>query len=135
MKKIFLSAAAALLVSGIVFAQADTLRGQGRPPYDYGRRGAGEYITLTGTLAWMNGRIVLKTDDKTYFVSGIGRLAGFVEGFEEGATVTFAGISHDDWLPEYGYLFAQKVTVNGKDYALDGYRHGDRGQGYGYGRG
>jgi hypothetical protein len=127
MKRFFLAAFAVLLVCGTIFADDH----QGRRGPDrrekqiVDRRNVGEEVTLNGKLDWVNGRIVLKTDDKTFFVSGLRELVGFADGLKDGAHVTLAGRARNlADIPEYGFLRAEKVTVNGKDYTLNDYGNG-----------
>jgi hypothetical protein len=92
--------------------------GRDRPGSNFGK-GAVETVTLSGTLALEQGRIVLESGEDRYFVAGIRPLAGFVEGLKEGAAVTIEGTV----LPArrsggYELLRAQKLSLDGKDYDL-----------------
>jgi hypothetical protein len=128
MKRNLLLAAVILAVSGAVFARDEGYRNhnrQVRRAYDHLFRSAGQEVTLDGNLGWVDGRIVLKTDAKTYFVSGLRPLVGFVDGLKDGAGVKLAGRARDiEGVPEYGFLQAEKVTVNGKEYTLNDYGRG-----------
>lgn len=123
MKKILLLALTALAVSAAAFARDYGPRGQDRWPCRTLVRhsnSAGEELTLDGKLEWVNGRIAIKTEDKTYFVSGVQRLFGFVDGLKEGAQLTLTGRSYSvSYIPEYGFFRAEKVSFNGKDYTLN----------------
>ncbi|MDR1147630.1 MAG: hypothetical protein LBK66_03250 [Spirochaetaceae bacterium] len=139
MKKIILLTVAAL-TAGFVFAQNDDgMRGSNGGPWQRGghyRENAGEEIVLNGSLEWVNGRIAVKANDKTYFVSGIRQLLGFVDGLKEGAQITLAGRARDiPYITEYSFIRAEKVTFNGKDYTLDtdAYRFGGMGHHRGWG--
>jgi hypothetical protein len=123
MKRIVLLTVAAL-TAGLVFAQNDGgMRGPNGGPRQRGgnyRENAGEELVLNGKLEWVNGRIAVKTSDKTYFVSGIRQLLGFVDGLKEGAQITLSGRVRDiPYITEYSFIRAEKVTFNGKDYTLD----------------
>lgn len=124
MKKILFMAVMAMAVSGFIFAQDDNSRPQNMVPGQiYERRAkikdTAENITINGKLEWINGRIAVKTGGKTYFVNGIQPLLGFVDGLKEGAQVTLAGKSHNiSYIPEYGFVRAEKVTFNNKEYKL-----------------
>ncbi|MDR2159286.1 MAG: hypothetical protein LBP23_04365 [Treponema sp.] len=91
-------------------AQADGDRGPDR------RR---EALTLSGTLALEQGRIVLTAEESAYFVAGLRPLIGFVEGLKEGAAVTIEGTARPGrrggGIP---VLWVRKLTLNGKDYEL-----------------
>jgi hypothetical protein len=135
MKKILLLAVTALSVTGFIFAHDYGPHGpNGRPGQFFERRiqNDGEALTLNGTLDWVDGRIALKAGDKTYFISGIRELLGFVDGLKEGAELTLTGRAYNmAYIPEYGLFRTEKVTFNGKDYQLNsggfaGARHGRR---------
>jgi hypothetical protein len=61
----------------------------------------------------------LRSGDVTYFVGGISRLVGFIDGLKEGAQVTIEGsartVSQDGKIK---YLRPKKMTLNGKSYDL-----------------
>jgi hypothetical protein len=77
------------------------------------------------------GRIALKAGSDVYFVAGIGRLIGFVDGLKEGAAVSLEGTA---WaLPEgspgqprgappanspYKFLRVNKLTIGGREYVI-----------------
>lgn len=104
-------------------------------------------VQASGTLAWINGRIAVKDGGKTYYVEGIQRLLGFVDGLKEGSSVKVEGYPiTDTTAPEYVFLHLTKVTFGGKEYAIaqqpgkgmgfgmhgrDGMMNGERG---GFGR-
>ncbi|MDR2510616.1 MAG: hypothetical protein LBC77_08240 [Spirochaetaceae bacterium] len=79
-----------------------------------------ENVTVTGVLALTQGHIALKEGDTTYFVGGLGRLVGFVDGLKEGARVTLEGAaisSPND--AKLKMLRVSKLSINGKEYELD----------------
>jgi hypothetical protein len=123
MKRILLFGLAAIAVSVVAFAQDYGPRGQNGPPRQNFVReagSAGEELTLNGELGWVNGRIAIKTEDKTYFVSGLQRLFGFVDGLKEGAQLTLTGRAYGvSYIPEYGFFRTEKVSFNGKNYELN----------------
>jgi hypothetical protein len=122
MKKILLLTLTALVVSASAFAHDFRPRGQnGIPRQAFSPADkSGEELTLNGRLEWINGRIAVRTEDKTYFVSGIRQLLGFVDGLKEGAELTLTGraygVSH---IPEYHFFRTEKVGFNGKEYTLN----------------
>jgi hypothetical protein len=76
-----------------------------------------ETTTLTGKLELINGQIALKQGETTYYVAGLQRLIGFVDGLKEGAEVTLEGIALA--YPGNGEtrsLLVSKLTLNGKEY-------------------
>jgi len=85
-------------------------------------------VKVEGKLALINGVIALKSGTKTYYVPMLGRLAGFIEGIKEGASVKLEGYEYPiAAAPEYATLAVIKLSVGGKDY--------DLGQFGGYGAG
>ena len=80
---------------------------------------ASEDVTISGSMIVANGFPALKSGDVTYFVSGISRLVGFIDGLKEGAQVTIEGqaraVSQDGKLK---FLSPKKMTLNGKNYDL-----------------
>jgi len=78
-----------------------------------------ETVTVSGTMMVANGMPALKSGDVTYFVSGISRLIGFVDGLKEGAQVTIEGramTSPSDKNTKF--LMPSKLIINGKTYDL-----------------
>ena len=95
-------------------------QGSGRDkPSNEMRRPAGETVTVSGSMVVSHGLPAVKSGDDTYFVRGINRLTGFVDGLKEGAQVTLEGRSftskRDSTLK---FLRPAKLTLNGKDYDL-----------------
>ena len=125
-KKIAIVVVLALAVAGVVFAQvAPAPFG----PYGYTQTQA-PLVKVDGKLALINGIIGVKSGSKTYYLPMIGRLAGFVEGIKEGASVKVEGYEYPlAAAPEYSTVMVTKLTVGGKDYDLSQFA------GYGMGRG
>jgi hypothetical protein len=76
-------------------------------------------VTVSGNLAVTGAGIGLRSGDDTYYVMGIDRLIGFVEGLKEGAPVTLEGYEFP--VPadaEYRYLRVFRLNFNGKDYEV-----------------
>ena len=62
----------------------------------------------------------MKTEEKTYFITGIRQLLGFVDGLKEGAQLTLTGRAYGgSYIPEYGFFRTEKVNFNGKDYTVN----------------
>ncbi|GHU39540.1 hypothetical protein FACS1894190_04690 [Spirochaetia bacterium] len=122
MKKILVCFVLAAASATMVFAQAQGNNGaasQGQAA----RLVKPEPVQISGKLAWTNGRIAVLADNTTYYVSGIGKLVGFVDGIKEGAAVSLQGYERKiKAVPDYKYFHATKVTVNGKDYEFDNER-------------
>ena len=117
MKRIVLCVLFAAAVSGVLLAQEP---GQ---PGSFPRNQTPEKITLSGSLGLSRGRIVLESGGNTYYIAGLDRLTGFVEGLKEGASVSLEGWAFP--LPrseaEQEQIFrATKLSLNGKDYELAG---------------
>jgi len=80
---------------------------------------APETVTVSGIMVVASGMPALKSGDVIYYVSGISQLIGFIDGFKEGAQVTFEGVvttSSSD--RNVKYLTPSKLTINGKVYEL-----------------
>jgi hypothetical protein len=74
---------------------------------------------VSGTLALINGHVAVKSGDKTYYLQGIQRLIGFVDGLKEGASVKAEGYAYPMAVaPEYVFVKLTKLTFNGKTYDL-----------------
>jgi hypothetical protein len=76
-------------------------------------------VTISGTMVVANGMPALKSGDVTYYISGISRLIGFIDGLKEGAQVTFEGVATASPNNQnIKFLRATKLTINGKVYEL-----------------
>jgi hypothetical protein len=113
MKRSILLVILGLLAAAGLFAQSESGgTGGSRTP-----REPPTAVTVSGNLALVNGRIGLTSGGSTYYVTGIGRLIGFVEGLKEGAPVTLEGYEFPlPAAPEYRLLRVLKLSINGKDY-------------------
>ncbi|MDR3130020.1 MAG: hypothetical protein LBU18_00560 [Treponema sp.] len=77
----------------------------------------GEAVAVTGSLELIDGNIALRQDSVTYYVAGLDRLTGFIEGLKEGAEVSLEGTALK--LPGEGerrILLPAKLVINGKAY-------------------
>ncbi len=80
---------------------------------------AAETVKVEGKLALVNGMIAVTEKDKTYYVGGLNRLIGFIDGLKEGASVKVEGYAIAvPAAPEYLHLRATKLAFAGKDYDL-----------------
>lgn len=116
MKKLVTLLVLTLAVAGVAVAQP----GQwGTPPWDQAQ---GQTVKVEGKLALVNGAIALQSGGKTYYVPMLGKLAGFIDGLKEGATVKLEGHESElPYAPNYLMLAVTKLTVGGKDYDLGQY--------------
>jgi hypothetical protein len=76
-----------------------------------------ELVTVTGSLELIDGNIALRQDTITYYIKGIERLIGFIDGLKEGAEVSLDGYALR--LPGEGdrrVLLVSKLGINGKTY-------------------
>ncbi len=134
MKKTIVFLTMVLIAGAGLFAQADG-RGPKNPPAPTAAQA--EAVTqASGNLAYVNGWIALQSGDKTYYLAGIQRLIGFVDGLKEGAQVKVEGYARAmPMAPEYSFLRVTKVTVGGKSYDIPAMPRGDgNGMGAGCGR-
>ena len=79
-----------------------------------------ETVTVNGTLGLNGGRIVLTSGDTSYFVRGLERFIGFIEGLRDGAKAAIEGYVSPPSLEGAGerLLFPVKLTLDGKDYEV-----------------
>ncbi|MFA6506173.1 MAG: hypothetical protein WCT14_08750 [Treponemataceae bacterium] len=113
-----------LLVIGVIAASA--LSAQVGGPGNRGYFGPGaaavqsaEVVKVEGKLVLVNGMVAVKDKDKTYYVGGLNRLIGFIDGLKENASVKLEGYAIAvPAAPEYQHLRVTKLTFNGKDYDL-----------------
>jgi hypothetical protein len=82
-------------------------------------------ITVTGTLSLIDGRIALENDTAVYYVAGLGKLIGFVDGLKEGAGVTLEGFGRplhrrnkSEADKERQLLRVTRLTLDGRSYDL-----------------
>jgi hypothetical protein len=101
----------------VLFCLAGTLFAQNRGHQGAGNREPPVTLTVSGTLELINGNIGLKEGDTTYYVFGLDRLIGFVEGLTEGAEVTLEGRAFPaPRSPNNRLLAVAKLSLNGKEY-------------------
>jgi hypothetical protein len=82
---------------------------------------AAERLTVTGTLGLSRGAIVLETGDQIWYVPGLQRHVGFIDGLKDGAAATLEGWGVKTSRPDEdggttGFFRVVKLTLNGKDY-------------------
>ena len=103
MKKIIFLALISFLLIGALSAQGRGF-GWASPPT------APEVIRIDGTLQLQNGHIVLSTGSTVYFVPGLMRYIGFIDGLREGERIIAEGYAYNNILQP------TKITISGRDY-------------------
>jgi len=103
MKKIVLFCLFAAIMGGSIFAQSNA-----------------PTTTIRGTLGLSNGRISVVDGDVTYYVRGLGRFVGFIDGLKEGAQVSLDGYAAAPRTEGQKDRFFNpvKLTLNGKNYEI-----------------
>lgn len=81
-----------------------------------------EPVSISGTLVLSEGRIALQSGKDMYYLAGLNRLVGFIDGFKENAQVKLDGY---DRAFEYGgtsrHVFhATKLYIGNKSWDLGG---------------
>jgi hypothetical protein len=119
MKRCLLFIIVLLVSAAAAFAQSDPRnQGQVPPGTDSGSGRSRNTVTIQGVLSFVNGRIAVKSGETTYYVWGLDRLFGFVDGLKEGASVTLEGYAAEiPAAPEYRRFLAEKLNFNGREYA------------------
>jgi hypothetical protein len=119
MKRCFLPLSILLFITGFALAQPGPQNQAQLPPGpDSGPGQPLSAVTIKGPLSFVNSQIAVKSAGTTYYVRGLNRLFGFVDGLKEGAEVTLEGYAIDIPIaPEYKYFLVDKLTFNGKEYA------------------
>jgi len=103
MKKIVLACLFTAIICGSIFAQSNT-----------------PTTAISGTLGLSNGRISVVSDNITYYVMGLNRFVGFIDGLKEGAQVALDGYASAPAIEgQKDRLFrAVTLTLNGKKYSV-----------------
>jgi len=96
-----------------------------RPPHAHWEgayrpaRPAAESVSINGDLTIAQGMIAVRYNNITYLVMGLGRFAGFIEGFREGAHISLKGYAisrpHD---ADTKIMRPVRMTFNGQEYDL-----------------
>jgi hypothetical protein len=103
MKKIVLLFLLAAVFCGGVFAQA-----------------AAPTTTIRGTLGLSAGRISVVSGNITYYVRGLARFVGFIDGLKEGAQVALEGYASAPAVEGQRdrAFYPVTLTLNGKNYEV-----------------
>ena len=100
MKKLFFLAVISLLLVGTISAQ-----GWGWTP-----PAPPESVSVEGTLQLQDGHVVLSTGTAVYYVPGLLRYTGFIDGLREGARITAEGFVYGS------FLRVNKLVIGGREY-------------------
>jgi hypothetical protein len=99
-----------MLTAGI-FAQTAQERPRNRPLEQP------QTVSVSGALSIVNGHIAVQSGSTVFYVAGIQRFVGFIDGLKEGAQVMLDGYVHNRYEDENTkLLFVTKLTLNGKSY-------------------
>jgi hypothetical protein len=106
MKRIIFLALGVLAAAGALFAQT-------------GNRPAPEPVTISGNLGITGGMISIESGGTRYYVTGLDRFIGFIDGLKEGAAVTLTGYAFDaPRRPGTKVFRVTELGLNGKTYDL-----------------
>jgi len=103
MKKIVLLCLITAVIGGSIFAQSNT-----------------PITTVKGALGLSNGRISVVSGNITYYVGGLERFIGFIDGLKEGAQVSIDGYASAPKIEGQNFrsFYPVKLTLNGKTYEV-----------------
>jgi len=103
MKKVVLLCLFAAITGGSVFAQSNT-----------------PTTNIRGTLGLSGGRISVVSGNITYYVNGLSRFVGFIDGLKEGAQVSLDGYATAPAIEGQNYrtFYPVTLTLNGKNYEV-----------------
>lgn len=109
MKRIVFLAFCVLAATGVVSAQAGPDPGLGLP----------EPETISGNLGISRGMISLESGGGLYYVAGLNRFIGFIDGLKEGAAVSLTGYAFESPRLSGAKIFrVTELRLNGKTYDL-----------------
>ena len=112
MKRIMLLALCMLAAAGAAFAQT------GNPGPKPGPEPA-EPVTISGNLGITGGMISLESGGSLYYVTGLNRFIGFIDGLKEGAAVSLTGYAFESpRRPGTNVFRVTELRLNGKTYDL-----------------
>ena len=108
-----------LLAAGLVTASWAQGLGLQRMLPGISAQRAVESVTVSGSLIVSHGMPAVASGEITYLIMGINRLIGFIEGFKEGAQVSFEGTARaNPQNANLKYLNPNKMILAGKTYDL-----------------
>ncbi|MDR1099142.1 MAG: hypothetical protein LBL28_01540 [Treponema sp.] len=104
---------ALLCAAGILFAQT------ANPPGPGFGRGEAEKTAISGNLGISSGMISLESGGTLYYVIGLNRFIGFIDGLKEGAAVSLEGYAFEAPRLSGAMLFrVTELRLSGKSYDL-----------------
>jgi len=103
MKKVVLMCLFVAVIGGSIFAQSNS-----------------PTTNVRGTLGLSGGRISIVSGNITYYVSGLSRFVGFIDGLKEGAQVSLDGYATAPTVEGQNYrsFYPVTLTLNGKSYEV-----------------
>jgi len=103
MKKLVLMCLFVAIIGCSIFAQTNT-----------------PTTTIRGTLGLSGGRISVVSGNITYYVNGLSRFVGFIDGLKEGAQVSLDGYAAAPTVEGQNYraFYPVTLTLNGKNYEV-----------------
>lgn len=115
MKKIVLCIFLTIAVTGgLLFAQEKRWPG-------FGSGSGTEKETVSGTLTIAKGQIAVKNGGVTYYLFGLDRFIGFIDGLKEGAQVKLEGSIQKSKIKgaeNDAFMMVTTLTLNGKTHDL-----------------
>jgi hypothetical protein len=112
MKRIILLVLCFLAAAGAAFTQTAI-------PPNSDPRPAPEPVKISGNLGITGGMISLESDGSLYYVMGLDRFFGFIDGLREGAAVSLTGYAFDSPRRSGTKVFrVSQLELNGKSYDL-----------------
>jgi hypothetical protein len=76
-------------------------------------------VTISGNLGITGGMITLESGGSLYYVAGLNRVIGFIDGLKEGAAVNLTGYAFEaPHRPGTKVFRVIKLDLNGKSYDL-----------------
>jgi hypothetical protein len=117
MKRIVFFALCATAMAAVVSAQAGN--GPGLGPAAGTRPGLSEPVTISGNLGISRGMISLESGGSLYYVAGLNRFIGFIDGLKEGAAVSLTGYAFEPPRLSGAKVFRViELNLNGKRYEM-----------------
>jgi hypothetical protein len=115
MKRIMFLTLCVLTVVGVAFAQTGN-----KPGPDAGKGFTPPaQETISGNLGISGGMISLESGGSLYYVTGLNRFIGFIDGLKEGAAVSLTGYAFDAPRLSGAKVFrAVEMRLNDKSYEL-----------------
>jgi hypothetical protein len=113
-----------LMIGLAVLLTAETISAQNRNPQDIGPGGRPGFTppaeeTISGNLGISQGMVSLESGGELYYVTGLDRFIGFIDGLREGAAVSLTGYAFETPRLSGAKVFrVTELRLNGKSYDL-----------------